>query len=214
MAKGKSKKKTMIKNERGISSSGNLNLVFNKRKFIGRNLETVSKKFKLKLQKIKCVAFDVDGVLTDGTVFYHGEEVGYNRFFSVRDGYGLKLLRDFGIKVAVITGGHSLGVFKRFNENLKVDYFFAGNEDKRDAFNFLQAEGFSPEEILYMGDEFFDVPLLLAAGFSVAPPTASSEILASVDYITEAKPGQGAVREVVDLLRIVQKITPTIPNFN
>ncbi|HAZ14368.1 MAG: hypothetical protein A2X86_19260 [Bdellovibrionales bacterium GWA2_49_15] len=180
---------------------------------VAPDLRAIALKFKSKLEPIKVALFDVDGVLTDGRVFYHGEEVGYNRLFNVRDGYGLKMLREAGIKVGVITGGNSLGVIKRFTENLTVDYFFMGSEDKRGPYLKVLAEGYTDEQILYMGDEFFDLPLLERAGFSSAPRTASAEVLEQVDYVPHSWPGNGAVREVIDLLRYAQGIVPPIPGF-
>ncbi|MBI2520565.1 MAG: phenylphosphate carboxylase subunit delta [Bdellovibrio sp.] len=177
------------------------------------DLRALASKFKSKLTHIKVALFDVDGVLTDGRVFYHGEEVGFNRLFHVRDGYGLKMLREAGIKVGIISGGNSLSIVKRFTENLTVDYFFIGSEDKRGPYLKVLSEGFTDEQILYMGDEFFDLPLLKRAGFSAAPRTASMEILEEVDYVPHSWPGNGAVREVIDLLRYAQGIVPPIPGF-
>lgn len=175
--------------------------------------QKLATKFKSKLLPIKVALFDVDGVLTDGRVYYDGEEVGFNRFFNVRDGYGMNVLREAGIKVGIITGGNSLGVLKRFRENLKVDFLYYGNEDKRQAYKDVLSQGYSDNEILYIGDEFFDLPLLKRAGFSASPPTASPEILEAVDYVTMARPGMGVVREVIDILRKARDIVPQVADF-
>lgn len=170
------------------------------------DLRTIAKPFSDKLSKIKVCLFDCDGILTDGKVYWSGQEVGFNRHFNVLDGYGIKILMKAGIKVGVITGGDSIGVRTRF-EALGIDYFYMGNEDKVEAFNeVLTRASVSEEEVLYMGDEFFDLPLLRRAGFSATVPHASIEIREAVDYVTHREAGEACVREVIDMLRHVQKI--------
>ena len=174
------------------------------------NLPEIAKAYKDKLSKIKLCLFDVDGILTDGRIYWSGEEVGFNRFFHAHDGYGLKILMKAGIKVGIITGGDSEGVLKRFGL-LGLDYLYYGDEDKRAAYDKVIAEtGFSDEEVLYMGDEFFDLPILNKVGFSATVPGASIEIREAVDYITHRESGQGCAREVIDMLRHVQGIVPKI----
>jgi 3-deoxy-D-manno-octulosonate 8-phosphate phosphatase (KDO 8-P phosphatase) len=173
----------------------------------------LGKKFSTKLAAIKVCAFDVDGILTDGRVFWQGDEVGWNRSTHTRDGYGLKFLMEAGIKVGIITGGNSLSVEKRFKENLGLDFVFMGDEDKRKAFLKLEAMGFASHEILYMGDELFDIPLMKRAGFSATVPEASPEVHEAADYITKARPGMGCVREVIDILRYSRNIIPHVPDF-
>ena len=152
----------------------------------------------------------MDGILTDGRIYWGGEEVGYNRFFHVHDGYGIKILRAAGVKVGVITGGDSRGVIERFNL-LGLDYFFFGNEDKREALaTILEDAKVSKDEVLYMGDEFFDLPILKQVGFAATVPNASHEIKEVVDYVTQRESGKGCVREVIDMLRSVQNIVPAI----
>ena len=119
-----------------------------------------------------------------------------------------------GLKVGVISGGDSLGVKKRFVENLKLDFAFLGNEDKREAYKEVLAMGFSDEEILYMGDEFFDVPLLKRAGFGVTTSEASEEVKGFVDYVTTRAAGHACVREVIDMLRYAQGIVPEVLDFD
>lgn len=178
------------------------------------NLRDLAKKHEEKLKKIKICLFDVDGILTNGQIYYSGEEVGFNRFFHTLDGYGLKLLKTAGIKVGVITGGNSLGVKKRF-ELLGIDYLYMGDEDKRSAFeDVLKKANLKAEQALYMGDEFFDLPLLIQAGFSATVKTASHEIQEVVDYVCERDSGMGCVREVIDMLRYAQGIVPKIPGYN
>ena len=178
-----------------------------------RDFREVAKKFKSRLEKIKLFITDVDGVLTNGNIYWSGEEVGFNRFFHVQDGYGLKMLKEAGIRVAVLSGGGSLGLKKRI-ENLGIEHYKIGNEDKRKGYLELINEiGVTDEEVLYIGDEFFDLPILKKCGFSVTVPHASYEIQECVDYITSREGGAGCVREVVDILRYAQDWRPSIEGF-
>lgn len=176
------------------------------------DLRQAAKPFHDKLKKIKVAIFDVDGILTNAKVYWSGEEVGFNRFFNVRDGYGLKVLKNAGIHVAIITGGDSVGVSKRMRGlGLADELIHMGNEDKRDAFEkVLKTTGCSEEEALYMGDEFFDLPILKRAGFSATVPNASMEVREAVDYVTHFGAGDGCAREVMDMLRYAQDIVPEI----
>lgn len=174
------------------------------------DLREISKPYADKLKNIKVALFDVDGICTNSLVYWSGEECGFNRFFNTQDGYGMKVLMKAGLKVGIITGGDSIGVRKRF-EGLGLDYIKMGNEDKRESFReVLEDAQVSASEVLYMGDEFFDLPLLKQAGFAATVPHASIEIRESVDYITKREAGEGCVREVIDMLRHVQNITPEI----
>ena len=176
----------------------------------GLNLREIAMQFDEKLKKIKVALFDVDGVLTDSRVFWSGEECGYNRFFNTQDGYAMKVLMKAGIKVGIVTGGNSIGVKKRFSD-LGLDYLKMGNEDKRQGFEeILKDSGVKEEEVLYMGDEFFDLPILKRVGFAATPPHASCEVRDEVDYITHREGGHGCVREVIDLVRHAQGIVPEI----
>lgn len=177
------------------------------------DLREISKKYEAKLKKIKVCAFDVDGILTDGRVWWHGEEVGWNRMTHTNDGYGFHILMRAGLKVGVITGGKSFSIDKRFKDNLKLDFVYKGTDDKRDAFKKIMDLGYEADEILYMGDEFFDMPLLKKAGFSATVPTASHEVQEVVDYITTRESGMGCAREVIDMLRFVQGIVPHVEDF-
>ena len=178
-----------------------------------KNLRKVAKQYKTALKNIKVCAFDCDGILTDGSVFWAGKEIGWNRITTSRDGYGFKILQKAGLKVGVISGGNSLSLYKRFLENLKLDFLYAGNDDKRTAYNKIINSGFQDKEILYMGDEFFDIPLLKKCGFGATVLNASYEIQEASDYIASTPPGHGAAREVIDILRYAQNIVPEIPDF-
>jgi 3-deoxy-D-manno-octulosonate 8-phosphate phosphatase (KDO 8-P phosphatase) len=167
-----------------------------------------AKRLEEKLKKIKVIAFDLDGILTDSHVWWASEEVGFNRTFCIYDGYGMKLMMKAGLKVGVITGGNSVSVNKRV-EQLGLDFCYAGNEDKRAAFlSLMDRYEVKAEEILYMGDELFDIPLLKKAGFSATVPNTCDEVKEIVDYVTTRESGKGCAREVIDLVRYAQNIHP------
>jgi 3-deoxy-D-manno-octulosonate 8-phosphate phosphatase (KDO 8-P phosphatase) len=177
------------------------------------NIASFSKPHLEKLKKIKVFLVDCDGILTNGLIYWSGEEVGWNRYFNVSDGYGFKVLRLAGLEVGVISGGNSLGVQKRC-ENMKVHYAYLGNEDKRQAFLDIEKKsGVKPEEILYMGDEHFDIPLLKRAGFSATVDVAAMAVQKASDYVTTKKAGYGAVREVIDMVCYAQDLAINIPDF-
>jgi 3-deoxy-D-manno-octulosonate 8-phosphate phosphatase (KDO 8-P phosphatase) len=177
------------------------------------SLRETAKKFEHKLKKIKVAVFDLDGILTDAHVWWASEEVGFNRNFNIYDGYGMKVLMKAGLKVGVITGGNSVSVQKRV-EQLGLDFCYAGNEDKRAAFSdMLERYEVTAEEVLYMGDELFDLPLLKRAGFSATVPNTSDEVKELVDYVTVRESGRGCAREVIDLLRYAQGIEPKQEDF-
>jgi 3-deoxy-D-manno-octulosonate 8-phosphate phosphatase (KDO 8-P phosphatase) len=152
--------------------------------------------FREKARNVQMLLLDVDGVLTDGTFEQHGtDEV--KRFFS-RDGIGLVLARRAGIKLGLISGRDSTVVAERAKE-LQMQFVRLGVEDKRGAFQeALEQEGLSPEQVAYMGDDLPDLPVLLRAGLSATVSDAPSEVSSRVDYVTRARGGFGAVRELID----------------
>ena len=173
------------------------------RRQVTENLEDTAKTFSSKLKNIKVLAFDVDGILTNGLIWYGGKDVGWNRCFNVRDGHMMKEMMKQGYKVGVITGGNSQSIYRRFgkeSDGLNLDFIFAGSEDKRQHYETIKQWGFTDEEILYMGDEFFDLPILKNCGFSATVAQASNEIRKAVDYVTQTPAGLGAAREVMDML--------------
>ena len=178
-----------------------------------KDLRDIANEFSEELKKIKVCAFDCDGILTDGGVFWSGQEVGWNRITTTRDGYGLKVLQQAGLKVGVISGGDSFSLYKRFVDNLKLDFLYSGSQDKRGFYEKILSEGFKDEEILYMGDEFFDIPLLKRCGFGATAPCASYEVQEAAKYVTQTSPGRGCAREVIDILRYAQGIVPKVPDF-
>lgn len=159
----------------------------------------MKKELKERLKKIKLLILDVDGVLTDGSIVYssNGEEI---KTFNVHDGYGIELLRQQGIPVAIITGRNSQIVEKRAKD-LKIEDLIQGTIDKVPAAEtFAKKYNITFEEMAFMGDDLFDIPLLQKVGFSAAPKNARKEVKRIVHYVTKLEGGKGAVREVIDMI--------------
>ena len=169
-------------------------------------LKQLAKTFEDKLKKIKICLFDVDGILTDGKIYWMGDDIGFTRSYFIQDGYGMKLLQRAGFKVGIITAGNSKSVQKRV-EQLGLDFLYMGNEDKTGALDdVLKKYGCTDEEFLYMGDDLFDIPLLRRAGFAATVKESSDEVREICHYTAKRGSGQGCVREVIDILRYAQNI--------
>lgn len=148
---------------------------------------------------VKLLICDIDGVFSDGRIYMgnNGEEL---KTFHTRDGFGVKALRSAGIEVAVITGRNSRIVENRFKA-LGVPHIYQGQEDKRIAFNeLLQQLALSPAEVAYIGDDIPDLALIEACGLGVAVADAHPLVAEAANYVTRIKGGEGAVRELCDLL--------------
>ncbi|MCI5162096.1 MAG: 3-deoxy-D-manno-octulosonate 8-phosphate phosphatase [Candidatus Electrothrix sp. AX5] len=153
----------------------------------------------MRAKKAKVLLLDVDGVLTDGTLFYSGasEEI---KGFNTLDGFGLRLLRDAGIAVGLITARSSEAVSRRAKE-LKLEHVYTDCRNKKEAYAaVLEQHGWKPEQTAYMGDDWLDLPVLMQVGCSFAPANAAAEIRRQVDYVTERSGGHGAVREACELI--------------
>ena len=153
----------------------------------------------LAAQDIRIAFFDIDGVLTDGGVFFSEDGETLKRF-SVLDGYGLKLLRMAGIVPAVITGRDSKPLRVRL-EALGVEHVRYGIEDKLAVAREMLAQlGFDWTQAAAIGDDWPDLAMLGSAAFAAAPANAHAEVRALVHYVTTARGGDGAAREFCDLL--------------
>ena len=152
-----------------------------------------------KAKKIRLLILDVDGVLTTGALYY-GSNGFEMRGFHIHDGMGIKLLMQANIKVAIISSKQSDAVEKRLQE-LGITHAYLGQEDKRPAYEDLKTKlQLADDEIAYMGDDLPDLPLLRRAGLAITVPNAPEIIQQNADYITEKKPGKGAVREACEFL--------------
>jgi 3-deoxy-D-manno-octulosonate 8-phosphate phosphatase (KDO 8-P phosphatase) len=148
---------------------------------------------------VRLAIFDVDGVMTDGTVFLgpRGEEF---KAFNILDGHGVKMLHEAGIETAIITGRRSKAVALRARE-LGMRHVEQGVKDKLDVFRRLaRRAGVSARECAYMGDDVQDVAVLRACGFAVSVPNAAREARAAAHWVTKKAGGQGAVREFCELV--------------
>jgi len=152
-----------------------------------------------RLDQIRLIAFDVDGVFTDGR-FYLSDDGVESKAFHTQDGYGVRRLLDAGVAVGVISGRQSAAVEKRMTE-LGVPHVVLGCKNKVAAMDELARElGLSVSECAYVGDDLPDLPLLEHVGFSVAVANAVPALQEYCDYVTGKPGGSGAVREVCDLL--------------
>jgi len=152
-----------------------------------------------KLKNIRLVAFDVDGVFTDGR-FYLSDEGIETKAFHTQDGFGIRRLIESGRDVAVISGRQSKAVEKRMNE-LGVQHIVLGCSDKIAAFDRILSElDLDRKQSAYAGDDIPDLPLLLHAGVSFAVANAVAQVRDACDYTTLASGGFGAVREICDLV--------------
>lgn len=152
-----------------------------------------------KLRKIKLLLLDVDGVLTDAGIFYSGAGVEMKRF-NAHDGYGVVRAREHGLKLGIISGRQSPIVDVRARE-MQIADVVQNASDKVAAMEELrQRHDATRNEVAFIGDDLFDLPLLKVVGFSAAPNNALPDVKKSVDYVTRKAGGDGAVREMIDLI--------------
>jgi len=159
----------------------------------------VSKKLRARAARVKLLILDVDGVLTDGRIImdHEGREI---KTFDVRDGHGIKLLREAGIEVAVLTG-RSSPVVQHRAEDLGIPWVRQGVHDKVKAYQEIAREaGIGDEEACFVGDDLVDIPLLKRVGIPVVVADGVHEAKQCARYVTQSPGGRGAVREVCDLL--------------
>ncbi len=166
-----------------------------------------------KAKKIKLLILDVDGVLTDGKLFFDEQGKEY-KAFNARDGLGIKLLQKAGIRVAVISGRSSKPVALRM-EMLGIDLVYLGQSDKGHAFRDIIAKAdCTPEQAAHVGDDLIDLPVLNQVGLAIAVQDANEQILPYVDWQTRLPGGQGAVREVCDYILNAQgKMAELVESF-
>jgi 3-deoxy-D-manno-octulosonate 8-phosphate phosphatase (KDO 8-P phosphatase) len=151
------------------------------------------------LRNIRALVLDVDGVLTDGGMYYgsSGEPL---KKFNVRDGMGLRLVREAGLVVAFISGDRSAAVQRRA-EKLGIRDLFLGAEDKLDALErFLKSRRIASREAAYVGDDVNDLPPMRRVGLAIAVADAAPEVRKAAHWVTRRRGGDAAVREVCDIL--------------
>ncbi len=154
-------------------------------------------------RNVKLIAFDVDGVMTDGTLFLADDGQEYKGFNSL-DGHGLKMLKSTGVELAIITGRHSKVVENRAL-NLGITLVHQGAHDKLAVYESLCRDlRLKHEETAFMGDDVVDLPVMRRAGLAIAVPAAPELVKAHSHYITSRAAGHGAVREACEFLMQAQ----------
>jgi len=156
-----------------------------------------------KIKPIRLVAFDVDGVLTDGGLYLSDSGDEFKRFNSL-DGHGLKMLRASGVELAIITGRKSRCVELRA-KNLGISRLYQGVDDKWDAMQSLLADiRLAPNAAAFMGDDVIDLPVMRRVGLALSVPAAPQLVREHAHYVSQHEGGHGAVREVCELIMATQ----------
>jgi len=164
----------------------------------------MNKSIEKKASKIKLLILDVDGVLTDGSIYYHADAT-HSKAFNVPDGLGMKMLMRSGVTIAIISGKSSLATKLRLEE-LGVKHIYLGHENKNAIFASLKSElKISNEAIACVGDDIPDVAILRQVGLGIAVKNATSQAKKAAAIITKNSGGKGAVREVCELIMKAQK---------
>lgn len=152
-----------------------------------------------KAKKIKLIIFDVDGVLTDGSLFLGDDGQEYKAFNS-QDGHGMKMLMESGVKIGIITGRTSRVVTTRM-ESLGIEHVYQGQLDKMVAYEILREKlNLSSQEIAYTGDDVVDLPVMKKVGLAIAVKNAHPLVMHHADWQTIAVGGRGAAREICELI--------------
>jgi len=158
-------------------------------------------------RRIRLAIFDVDGVLTDGALSFSGsgEEL---KVFNVLDGHGMKLLQNSGVTLAVITSRASSAVAERMR-NLDIGLLFQGAQDKLAAFTELVArQGIAADAASFIGDDLQDLPVMRHCGLAATVPDAPAVVRRHAHYVTRARGGYGAARELCELIMHAQGLAP------
>jgi len=150
-------------------------------------------------KKIKLVIFDVDGVLTDGSLYYGHDGREYKVFHS-RDGHGMKMLRQGGVEIGIITARNSQAVVHRM-ANLGIEHVYQGASEKLPAYEELRAKlNLRPEEVAYVGDDVIDLPVMTKVGLAIAVADAHPDVVQRSHWQTNALGGRGAARDACELI--------------
>ena len=152
-----------------------------------------------KAARIELVIFDVDGVLTDGRL-YLGNDGNEYKAFHIRDGYGIKMLLETGVDVAIISGRHAASVERRMMD-LGIRHVALGVQDKLAAFNSLLARlDLTADQVAFVGDDLIDLPVMSRVGLAIAVQDADPFVKQHTHWQTPSPGGRGAAREVCELL--------------
>jgi 3-deoxy-D-manno-octulosonate 8-phosphate phosphatase (KDO 8-P phosphatase) len=155
------------------------------------------------IKSIRLIAFDVDGILTDGGLYLSDSGEEFKRFNSL-DGHGLKMLRASGVELAIITGRTSRCVELRA-KNLGITHLFQGVENKLEVMQALLAKlQLAPAASAYMGDDVVDLPVMRRVGLAISVPNAPQIVRDHAHYVSQREGGHGAVREACELIMSAQ----------
>ena len=158
-----------------------------------------------KASQIKLLIFDVDGVLTDGSLFLGDDGQEYKAFHS-QDGHGIKMLQRHGVRCAIITGRTSKVVEHRMR-NLGIDLIYQGQENKRAGFaDLLSRVDLSPDQVAYIGDDVVDLPVMRKVGLAIAVQDAHPWVVKHAHWQTPRAGGRGAARDVCEMLMEAQGV--------
>jgi len=156
-----------------------------------------------KAKNIKLVIFDVDGVLTDGSLFYGDDGQEYKAFNS-QDGHGMKMLQESGVLVGIITGRTS-DVVKHRMKNLNITHIYQGKLEKLPAYEeLINHLSLQPEQVAYVGDDVVDLPIMIRVGLAITVPGAHELAKQHAHWVTTRKAGAGAAREICELIMKAQ----------
>lgn len=154
-------------------------------------------------EQIKLIIFDVDGVLTDGSLYFSddGQEM---KAFNSRDGHGMKMLHESGVEIAIITGRTSNVVTHRM-KNLGIEHVYQGKREKLPAFlELIDKLGVVPEEVAYVGDDVVDLPVMCRVGLAVAVQDAHDWVKKYAHWQTPSRGGRGAARDICEFIMEAQ----------
>ncbi|MDA1021056.1 MAG: HAD hydrolase family protein [Cyanobacteria bacterium] len=168
----------------------------------------ISNELKARAAKIKLIGFDVDGVLTDGSIYMNESGEAFKKFHSL-DGYGLRLAKQFGLELCIISARKSAHVHARFEGFGFEESVHTGIHDKLTKLKEIAATmKIGLDEIAFIGDDALDIPILEQVGLAVCPPGAHYSVFEHIHYITEKEGGKGSAREFVDLILYSQGKIP------
>jgi 3-deoxy-D-manno-octulosonate 8-phosphate phosphatase (KDO 8-P phosphatase) len=157
-----------------------------------------------KLRKIKLLILDVDGVLTDNGVYVGSDGIEFKKF-NIQDGFGIYLVQKAGVKVALLSGRYSKATEYRAQE-LKIEHVYNGYTDKLKVYQELKEKlSLQDEEIIFVGDDLPDLPVLESVGVPMTVANAQPELKKVAEYVTRLPGGKGAVREIVNLILKAKK---------
>lgn len=163
------------------------------------HLPAVSEPLQARARKISLLLMDVDGVMTDGKIYFLPEG-GEAKGFNAQDGVGIRLLQRAGVRTGILSGRESSIVSRRAAE-LGMSIVLQKSSDKLASFHqILQQEGLTADRIGFVGDDLVDLPVFQRVGLAVAVANAREEVRRAAHYVTQAPGGQGAVREVTELI--------------